>query len=75
MLDSGIGLLFVRQRLDATLVVRTRSLADVRRGSVSLEVCNRDDGLVYGQLVVVRAETMPVRIGVREKAGLEDWVC
>ena len=74
MLRPRVRLLLVRERRDAALVVRPRALAEERREAVALEVGDRDERRVDGQLLVVHAEPVAVRVRVREEAGLEDRV-
>lgn len=57
--------LLVRLRLvlegnQAALIVRARTLADERHGTVTLEVRDRCNGCVDWQLVVVRTQTVSV---------------
>ena len=74
VLHARVRLRPVRERRDARLVVGARALVVDRHRSIALEVRDGDDGRVHGELAVVDAEAMPVRVGVREQARLEDRV-
>lgn len=69
------ALTLIAQRLDGALVVVRRSLRDESHGTIALEVVDRDDGCVDGELLVVHAETVSVGVRIREQARLEDGVC
>jgi hypothetical protein len=60
--------------LDRALVVRPVTLRDERGRSVALEVGNRVEWSVNRQLLIVRAKTMAVCVGVREETRLQDGI-
>ena len=64
----------VRERRETALVVRCRALRDERHRACALEVVHGHDWRVHGQLLVVRAETVAVRVRVREQARLQDGI-
>jgi len=69
-----IDWLLVRQWLDRALVVGPVALAFESHETTALEVSNRADGCVDGELVVVHAQPVTVSIRVREKPALKHWI-
>ena len=64
VVGGGVGGLLVGERLDGGLVVGSRSLADERSGSGSLEVGDGVDRRVDRELGVVDTESVSLGIGV-----------
>lgn len=70
-----VGLLLVSEGLNRRDVVGTRSLVVAESHEpISLEVGDGVDGSVDRKLSVVGAETVAMRVGVREETGLEDRI-
>ena len=67
VLDARISFLLVREWSDATLIVRSRALADIRRRPITLEVRDRDDGCINRKLLVVCAKTMTMSVRIRKE--------
>ena len=74
VLNIFVCLWLVRQRDQATLVVRSGSLVVDSHETITLEVSGGDEGCIDWELTVVYAETMTVSIGVGEKTRLEDGI-
>ena len=67
---AGIG-----QGVNATLVVGAAALGNVGSGTIPLEVVDRGDRRVDGELLIVNTKTVAVGIRVGEEPGLEDRIC
>ena len=65
----------VCEGLNRALVVRPVTLRDEGGRSVALEVGNGVEWCVDWQLLVVRAKTVAVCVGVREETRLQDGIC
>jgi hypothetical protein len=70
-----IRFLLVVESLDRRDVVGSRTLVVTEsHQTISLEVGDRVDGSVDGELSVVGTETVSVSVGVREETGLENGI-
>jgi hypothetical protein len=69
-LSASIG-----QGVNAALVVGAAALGNVGSGTIPLEVVDRDDRRVDGELLIVDTKTVAMGVGVREEPGLEDGIC
>lgn len=69
-----VRLLLVREGHQAALVVGAPPLVIDGHETITLEVGNRDERLVDGELLVVDTETVAMSIRVREQTRLEDWI-
>ena len=67
VLDIFVCLWLVRQRDQATLVVRSGSLVVDSHETITLEVSGGDERCINWKLTVVHAETVTMGVGVGEK--------
>jgi hypothetical protein len=74
VVGDGVGLGGEGERCDGRLVVGASSLGEEAGGSTPLEVDGRVEGSVDGEVGVVGAEAVALRVGVREEARLKNGV-
>ena len=67
---AGIG-----QGVNAALVVGAAALGNEGSGTIPLEVVDRVERRIDGELVIVDTKTVAMGIRVGEEPGLEDGIC
>lgn len=65
----------IRQGVNAALVVGAAALGNEGSGTIPLEVVDRVERRVDGELLIIYTKTVTMGIGVREEPGLEDGIC
>jgi len=69
-LSASIG-----QGVNAALVVGAAALGNEGSGTIPLEVVDRVERRVDGELLIVDTKAVAMGIRVREEPGLEDGIC
>jgi len=76
--NSGIDCSFlagIGQGVNAALVVGAAALGNEGSGTIPLEIVDRVERRVDGELLIVDTKTVAMGIGVGEEPRLEDGIC